>query len=160
MEAAQIALAHFSGRLAVETDAADVAAALADGPPDFVLVDARSRDAYARGHLPGAISLPHAEIDERSVGRAAARARGGLLLGAGLQRRGQGGAPARGARAPGQGDAWGLRVLGSGGPSRRGLALEPFAPAAAFVRLRASASSSASDSSSIVPNSSRSGMAS
>ena len=67
MEAAQIALAHFSGRLAVETDAADVAAVLADGPPDFVLVDARSRDAYARGHLPGAISLPHAEIDERSA---------------------------------------------------------------------------------------------
>ena len=160
MEAAQIALAHFSGRLAVETDVADVAAALADGPPDFVLVDARSRDAYARGHLPGAISLPHAEIDERS----AAALPPGLVVaycwGPGCNGAVQGGAPARGARAPGQGDAWGLRVLGSGGPSRRGLALEPFAPAAAFVRLRASASSSASDSSSIVPNSSRSGMAS
>jgi rhodanese-related sulfurtransferase len=63
----QAALAHFAGRLAVETDAADVAAALAAGDRDFVLVDARSADAYARGHLPGAVSLPHAEIDETTV---------------------------------------------------------------------------------------------
>ena len=67
MQTAEIALAHFSGRLAVETDAADVAAALAAGEPDFVLVDARSRQAYDAGHLPGAISLPHAEIAAESV---------------------------------------------------------------------------------------------
>jgi thiosulfate/3-mercaptopyruvate sulfurtransferase len=30
---------------------------------DLVLVDARDREAYARGHLPGAISLPAAELD-------------------------------------------------------------------------------------------------
>jgi rhodanese-related sulfurtransferase len=64
---AQAALSHFTHRLAVETDAADVAAALAAGERDFVLLDARSRDAYGRGHLPGAISLPHAEIDEDTV---------------------------------------------------------------------------------------------
>lgn len=63
----QAALAHFAHRLAVETDAADVAAALAAGERDFVLLDARSRDAYARGHLPGAVSLPHAEIDADAV---------------------------------------------------------------------------------------------
>ena len=43
-------LAHFAGRLAVETDVADVAHALAEGgEPGFVLVDARSRDAYGAG---------------------------------------------------------------------------------------------------------------
>ena len=61
------AIDHFAGRLAVETDAADVAAALTAGEPDFVLVDARSRQAYQRGHLPGAVSLPHAEIDEAAL---------------------------------------------------------------------------------------------
>jgi rhodanese-related sulfurtransferase len=61
-------LAHFAGRLAVETDAADVAQALAAGERDFVLVDARSRDAYGRGHLPGALSLPHGEMTEETVG--------------------------------------------------------------------------------------------
>jgi rhodanese-related sulfurtransferase len=61
------AVDHFAGRLAVETDAADVASALAAGEPDFVVVDARSRDAYDRGHLPGAVSLPHAEIDEATL---------------------------------------------------------------------------------------------
>jgi rhodanese-related sulfurtransferase len=61
------ALAHFTHRLSVETDVADVAEALASGGADFVLVDARSRDAYARGHVPGAISLPHAEMNEETV---------------------------------------------------------------------------------------------
>ena len=57
------AAAHFAARLALETDAADVAAALDSGEPDFVLVDARSRAAFEAGHLPGAITLPYAEID-------------------------------------------------------------------------------------------------
>lgn len=57
------AAAHFAARLALETDAADVAAALESGEPDFVLVDVRSRAAFAAGHLPRAISLPYAEID-------------------------------------------------------------------------------------------------
>lgn len=67
---------HFETRLAFETDAADVAEAIAAGPPDFVLVDARSPEAYAAGHLPGAISLPHATIDEA----AAAALPGGPLV--------------------------------------------------------------------------------
>ena len=52
------ALRHFSARLSYETDADDVAAALALGDGDIVLLDARSREAYAAGHLPGARSLP------------------------------------------------------------------------------------------------------
>jgi rhodanese-related sulfurtransferase len=62
-----IALAHFARRLAVETDVADVAQALANGERDFVLLDARSDAAYANGHLPGAISLPHARITAETV---------------------------------------------------------------------------------------------
>jgi rhodanese-related sulfurtransferase len=59
--------AHFAHRLAVETDAADVAAELEAGRNGFTLVDARSPDAYAAGHLPGAISLPHASITEDAL---------------------------------------------------------------------------------------------
>ena len=65
----KLAQAHFESRLAFETDAADVAAALAAGQPGFTLIDARSPEAYAAGHLPGAISLPHATIDAETVAR-------------------------------------------------------------------------------------------
>ncbi len=58
---------HFLGRLAFETDPADVAAHLATAPGDLVLVDTRTRNAYAASHLPGAVSLPHAEIDEAAL---------------------------------------------------------------------------------------------
>jgi rhodanese-related sulfurtransferase len=52
------ALEHFARRLEVETDVADVAAAMEAGEVDFVLLDARSRDSYDAGHLPGAVHLP------------------------------------------------------------------------------------------------------
>jgi rhodanese-related sulfurtransferase len=61
------ARAHFAGRLAVETDVADVAHAIAAGERDFVLLDARSEEAFAAGHLPGAISLPHERIDAETL---------------------------------------------------------------------------------------------
>jgi rhodanese-related sulfurtransferase len=63
------ALDHFALRLAVETDVADVAAALAAGEADFVLLDARSASAYDGGHLPGAVHLHHSQITEETVGR-------------------------------------------------------------------------------------------
>jgi rhodanese-related sulfurtransferase len=62
-----VAHQHFAGRLAVETDADDVAAALAADRRDFVLLDARSPAAYTAAHLPGAISLPHALIGEDTL---------------------------------------------------------------------------------------------
>jgi rhodanese-related sulfurtransferase len=52
------AAAHFAARLAYETDPADVHADLAKGRTDFVLIDARSPEDYATGHLPGAVNLP------------------------------------------------------------------------------------------------------
>jgi len=59
--------AHFAGRLSVETDPADVAAARATGTVDFVLVDVRAAGAYRKAHLPGAISLPVADITAETV---------------------------------------------------------------------------------------------
>jgi rhodanese-related sulfurtransferase len=58
-----LVLRHFSELLALETDCWDVHDALARGP-DFVLVDVRSPELYARGHVPGAINIPHAKIIE------------------------------------------------------------------------------------------------
>ncbi len=57
------ALSHFSSALAFETDCWDVHDALSS-EPDFVLLDVRSPDLYARGHVPGAINIPHAKILE------------------------------------------------------------------------------------------------
>ncbi len=54
---------HFAGRLAVETDADDVATAVRSGEVDVVLLDARSPASFAAAHLPGARSLPHRAID-------------------------------------------------------------------------------------------------
>jgi rhodanese-related sulfurtransferase len=61
------ARSHFANRLEHETDVADVAAAIQAGGPEFVLLDARSRAAYEAGHVPGAISLHHAEITAETV---------------------------------------------------------------------------------------------
>jgi rhodanese-related sulfurtransferase len=49
---------HFSRRFAFETDAADVARDVRLGATPFTLVDVRSSQAFAAGHLPGAISAP------------------------------------------------------------------------------------------------------
>ncbi len=56
------ARAHFARRLSLETDCADVQAAMAHGAVDFVLLDVRGPAAYAQAHVPGAINLPHAQI--------------------------------------------------------------------------------------------------
>ncbi len=61
------ALAHFSRRLALETDCWDVHDALARGETDFVVLDVRSPQLYAQGHVPGAVNLPHGKITERRM---------------------------------------------------------------------------------------------
>lgn len=52
------AVDHFRRLLRFETDCADVHHALGGGAPDFVLLDVRSPEAFARGHVDGAVSLP------------------------------------------------------------------------------------------------------
>ena len=56
------ALAHFAAKFAFQTDCWDVHAALQSGHPAFLLLDVRSPAAYADGHVPRAISLPHGKI--------------------------------------------------------------------------------------------------
>jgi rhodanese-related sulfurtransferase len=63
MTQAELAYQHFTHRLAVETDAADVAEALSEGTADFALVDTRSAEAYDGAHLPGAVSLVKVGLD-------------------------------------------------------------------------------------------------
>ncbi|MCC2972872.1 rhodanese-like domain-containing protein [Massilia sp. IC2-476] len=61
------ALAHFSSAFSYETDCADVHQAFASGQPDFVLLDVRSPELYARGHVPGALNLPQGKIVEAKL---------------------------------------------------------------------------------------------
>ena len=61
------AVEHFEKLLAFETDCWDVNASLQAGHRDFVLLDVRSPEAYAAGHVPGAVNLPHARIVERNL---------------------------------------------------------------------------------------------
>lgn len=61
------AAAHFAARLAYETDCWDVHHALTTGTADFVLLDVRSPEAYATGHIDGAVNLPHGRIVERNL---------------------------------------------------------------------------------------------
>ncbi|WP_035060030.1 rhodanese-like domain-containing protein [Andreprevotia chitinilytica] len=60
--ASPAALVHFAAKLAFETDCSDVHAAFQSGEPGFVLLDARGATAYAAGHVPGALNLPHRDI--------------------------------------------------------------------------------------------------
>jgi rhodanese-related sulfurtransferase len=55
------ARAHFAASFTFETDCWDVHASLAEGS-DFVLLDVRSPALFAKGHVPGAINLPHGKI--------------------------------------------------------------------------------------------------
>lgn len=56
------AVDHFRARLSYEADPADVAADVAAGVAGFVLVDCRSPELYAEGHVPGALNVPHRRI--------------------------------------------------------------------------------------------------
>jgi len=61
------AMLHFSRRHSFETDCWDVHDAVSTGKQDFVLLDVRGPDMFARGHLPGAINLPHRKITGRRM---------------------------------------------------------------------------------------------
>ncbi|WP_237152253.1 rhodanese-like domain-containing protein [Oryzibacter oryziterrae] len=56
-----LAREHFAAEFTFETDCWDVHDSLEKGA-DFVLLDVRSPALYARGHIPGAINLPHGKI--------------------------------------------------------------------------------------------------
>jgi rhodanese-related sulfurtransferase len=61
------ALQHFATGLEFETDCWDVHDAIQNGKADFVVLDVRSPALYAKGHVPGAINLPHGKIIEGTL---------------------------------------------------------------------------------------------
>lgn len=63
----QDAVTHFGRLLAFETDCWDVHTALAAGHDGFAVLDVRGPEAFAAGHVPGAVSLPHRRISERTL---------------------------------------------------------------------------------------------
>lgn len=52
------ALAHFESRLEWEIDAAD----LHSDRDAYIIIDARTPEVFATGHVPGAVNLPHRTI--------------------------------------------------------------------------------------------------
>ena len=67
-----VAANHFSAALAFETDCWDVHDAMSRKVADFILVDVRSPELFAQGHVPGAINIPHGKIIESRVAQYAA----------------------------------------------------------------------------------------
>ncbi len=56
-----LAREHFAAEFTFEADCWDVHEAL-EGEPGFVLLDVRSPALFEKGHVPGAINLPHGKI--------------------------------------------------------------------------------------------------
>ena len=65
----EAAWAFFQRKLACETDPSDVYNDMQNGIDNFILLDVRSPDAYARSHAVGAINLPHVAISPRTTAR-------------------------------------------------------------------------------------------
>ena len=65
--ASDTALEHFSRLLEFETDCWDVHHAISNQRQDFVLLDVRSEQAFAEGHVAAAVSLPHQKITEQNL---------------------------------------------------------------------------------------------
>lgn len=58
---------YMLAKLNYHADAWDVAEDLRDGVAGIVVIDTRSEEHYARGHVPGAISFPHRTMDAAST---------------------------------------------------------------------------------------------
>lgn len=65
--APQVVLLYFERQLSLETDCRDVHAALQTGKPGFVLLDVRSPESFAAGHVPQAVNLPQRRIVARNL---------------------------------------------------------------------------------------------
>lgn len=61
------ALAHFSQQFEYETDCWDTHEALQHNEPGFILLDVRSPTLFAKGHIDGAVNLPHGKIIESKM---------------------------------------------------------------------------------------------
>ena len=55
---------YFAHKLRAEKSRAAVLKAVEGGNFDFVLLDTRGRDAFASGHIPGAVCAPMEELEQ------------------------------------------------------------------------------------------------
>lgn len=62
-----VALKHFESLLQFETDCWDVHHAITNGKQDFVLLDVRGESLYQTGHIQQSESLPHSQLNERTL---------------------------------------------------------------------------------------------
>lgn len=60
-------LKYYENKLAFEIDSWDLDVIIKAGE-NVVVVDARSKEAYTREHIPGAINLPHRQMNEITTG--------------------------------------------------------------------------------------------
>ncbi|MFM9938065.1 MAG: rhodanese-like domain-containing protein [Hyphomicrobiaceae bacterium] len=60
--ASPLALKHFEEMLAFETDCWDVHESLKSSTQDFIVVDVRGPNSFAKGHVSGAINIPHGKM--------------------------------------------------------------------------------------------------
>jgi rhodanese-related sulfurtransferase len=60
---------HYYNKLAYEVDSADVADFFKGkiNGEKMIVIDARSKEAYAEEHIPGAVSFPHRTMNEETV---------------------------------------------------------------------------------------------
>jgi len=58
---------HFQSKLAFETDPSDVYHDIINKISGIIVVDARTPETYAKGHVPGSINMPHRTIDSSST---------------------------------------------------------------------------------------------
>src|SRR5215472_9631811 len=63
----KIANNHFASKLSFETDPSDVYNDLTNKFSGIIVVDARTPESFAKGHVPGAINFPHRTIDASSI---------------------------------------------------------------------------------------------
>ena len=63
----KVAEIHFQSKLALETDPSDVYTDLRNNSSEILVVDARTQEVYAQGHVPGAINLPWRKIDSSTT---------------------------------------------------------------------------------------------
>ena len=59
-------LRHYSKKLAYEIDSWDLKAAL-ENRDNVIVIDTRSPQAFAAGHIPGAVSFPHRTMSEATT---------------------------------------------------------------------------------------------
>ena len=64
---------HYRDKLSYEIDAADLAAALGQAAK-VVVIDARTPESYRREHIPGAVNVPHRNLDAEALREFAADA--------------------------------------------------------------------------------------